>query len=53
MSNTEQLKQSILTKIDREAKLCILLDEKVDQEWIDKLTEQWIQLTYNDLKQYE
>lgn len=51
-SKTEIICESLLIKIDRELKLSKLLDEKVDDDFIDKLTTEWLELMNKSLEKY-
>jgi len=51
--NTEKLKDSILIQIDREDKLCKILDSAVDEEFINKLAEEWIGIMKKSLAKYQ
>ena len=53
MTNAEQLKQSILTMIDREVKISKILDMEVDQEFIIGLEKQFQEILEKELNKYE
>ena len=52
-TNTEILCENLLNRINREAKICEIVDEKVDDEFIDKLTDEWIELMKKSLEKYQ
>jgi len=49
MNNTDSLKEAILTKIDRFAKLSKLSGIELNQERIDRLSDEFIELLKKDL----
>jgi len=52
-TKTEILKESILTRINREVRISQILDEEADQEFIDRLTDEFIKLLEEELKKYQ
>jgi len=53
MTNSELLKQSILTMIDREVKISKILDLEADQDFIARLEKQFQEILEKELKKYE
>lgn len=53
MTNTEKLIENIMTRLNREVLISKILDEKADEEFINHLTEEWIELMNKSLEKYQ
>lgn len=52
-SKAEIICENLLIRINREVKICQILDEKVDEDFIESLTNEWIELMKKSIEKYQ